>query len=66
VVSLLEPNIVIPMHYATPECSLPLETLSKFLKEMGASETEPQSSVRVSNTSLPDETQVIILDPQCG
>ncbi len=25
VVSLLEPNIVIPMHYATPNCNLPLE-----------------------------------------
>jgi L-ascorbate metabolism protein UlaG (beta-lactamase superfamily) len=66
VVSLLEPNLVIPMHYATPECSIPLESLSKFLKEMGAGETEPLPSIKVTNTSLPDETQVMILSPQRG
>ncbi len=66
VVSLLEPNIVIPMYYATPECKIPLEPLSKFLKAMGVSEPEPQASLKVSNASLPDETQVIILSPQRG
>jgi L-ascorbate metabolism protein UlaG (beta-lactamase superfamily) len=66
VVSLLEPNLVIPMHYATPECSIPLESLSKFMKEMGVNETEPQPFIKVSNASLPDETQVIVLTPQAG
>jgi len=66
VVSLLEPNIVIPMHYATPDCSVPQEALSKFLKEMGAKEIEPHAFFKVSNASLPDETQVITLSPQRG
>jgi len=66
VVSLLEPNLVIPMHYATPGCNIPLEPLSKFLKEMGLSEPEHQPSLKVSNTNLPDETQVIVLSPQRG
>lgn len=66
VVSLLEPNLVIPMYYATPECKIPLEPLNKFLKEIGVSEPEPQPSLKVSTTSLPDETQVIILNPQRG
>ena len=35
VISLLEPGIVIPMHYGTPKCKIKLDPLSKFLKEMG-------------------------------
>ena len=32
VISMLEPNIVIPMHYETPHSKLGLDPLSKFLK----------------------------------
>ena len=32
VVSLIEPGIVIPMHFKVPECKLKLDPLSKFLK----------------------------------
>ncbi|MFN8414084.1 MAG: MBL fold metallo-hydrolase [Anaerolineales bacterium] len=35
VVSMLEPNLVIPMHYSTPDAKLNLDSLNKFLKEMG-------------------------------
>ena len=35
VISQLEPRIVIPMHYQTQFCTLKLDSLSKFLKEMG-------------------------------
>jgi L-ascorbate metabolism protein UlaG (beta-lactamase superfamily) len=66
VVSLLEPNIVIPMHYATPECRIPLDGLSKFLKEMGINEVEKHSSLKVSEIALPEETKVIVLDHQHG
>jgi L-ascorbate metabolism protein UlaG (beta-lactamase superfamily) len=66
VISLLEPNLVIPMHYATPECILPLDPLNKFLKEMGLNEVGNQTSLKVTNTTLPEETQVVILDHQGG
>lgn len=66
VISLLEPNIVIPMHYATPECTIPLEGLNKFLKEMGITDIQKQSSLKVSNNILPEETQVIVLNHQGG
>jgi L-ascorbate metabolism protein UlaG (beta-lactamase superfamily) len=63
VISLLEPNIIIPMHYATPSGSNSLEPVNRFLKEMGLTELETMPYFRASNTSqLPDETQVIILD----
>ncbi len=62
VISLLEPNIVVPMHAST----LSLDALSKFLKEMGLSEVERQASLKVTAASLPEETQVIVLDHQRG
>jgi L-ascorbate metabolism protein UlaG (beta-lactamase superfamily) len=64
VVSLLEPNIVVPMHYATPEAKIVLDSLGKFLKEMGLGKQENQPSLKVSRTSLPDETRVVVLDHQ--
>jgi L-ascorbate metabolism protein UlaG (beta-lactamase superfamily) len=66
VVSLLEPSIVIPMHYRTPCVTLQLDPLSKFLKEMGATEQAPQDTLRVSRSQLPDETQVVILECKQG
>jgi len=68
VISLLEPNIVIPMHYATPHSAatpVKLEPLSKFLKEMGLTNIESVPSLKVpSISSLPDETRVVVLEYQ--
>ena len=64
VVSLLEPNIVIPMHYSTPDAKVNLESLNKFLKEMGLGRIESQPSLKVTRSSLPDETKVVVLDYQ--
>lgn len=66
VISLIEPRIVIPMHYKTPYVNLPLDPLSKFLKEMGAAEHAPQESLRVTRSELPEETQVVILECKQG
>ena len=64
VISLLEPNIVIPMHYATPDVKVPLDSLNKFIKEMGLSKPETQPSIKVTRSSLPEETHVFVLDYQ--
>lgn len=61
-IGLLEPNIIIPMHYATPKCKIPLDPLSKFLKEMGLSEAVPQPTMKITRQALPEETTVIILE----
>lgn len=65
-ISMLEPNIVIPMHYTPSARSLPLDALSKFLKEMGLSEAETRPSLKITSTALPEETKVIVLDQQHG
>lgn len=63
VVSLLEPNIVIPMHYATPATTVKLDPLSKFIKEMGLKEPEKQASLKITSiSSLPEETRIYVLD----
>src|ERR1700690_3439181 len=64
VISLLEPNIVIPMHYATSDVKVSLESLNKFIKEMGLSKPETQPSIKVTRSSLPEETHVVVLDYQ--
>jgi L-ascorbate metabolism protein UlaG (beta-lactamase superfamily) len=64
VISLLEPNIVIPMHYATPDVKVSLDSLDKFLKEMGLGSADRQPSLKVSKSGLPDETHVVVLDYQ--
>jgi len=64
VISLIEPNIVIPMHYATPAAKVSLESLNKFVKEMGLSKPETQPSLKVTRSGLPDETRVVVLEYQ--
>ncbi len=66
VISMLEPNIVIPMHYETPQSKLPLEPLAKFLKEMGLTSLETMETYKISGPSgfTDEETHVIALDPK--
>lgn len=61
VISLLEPGFVIPMHYGLPACNLKLFPLSKFLKEMGLGSVEPQPSLKVTKSMIPEETRVVVL-----
>jgi len=64
VISLIEPNLVIPMHYSTPAAKVSLDSLNKFLKEMGLSKAETQPSLKVTRSGLPNETHVVVLDYQ--
>jgi L-ascorbate metabolism protein UlaG (beta-lactamase superfamily) len=61
-VSLLEPGIVIPMHYSQHGSTLKLAPVSKFLKEMGMGETSPEPSLKVTRSTVPSETRVVVLD----
>jgi L-ascorbate metabolism protein UlaG (beta-lactamase superfamily) len=61
VISLLEPGIVIPMHYGTPASILKLAPLNKFLKEMGLGDVETQPSLKITKSMIPEETRVVAL-----
>ena len=62
VISLLEPRLVIPMHYKTRVLKVKLDPVSKFLKEMGLSNLATQERLKVTKSTLPEETQVLLLD----
>jgi len=62
VISLLEPRIVVPMHYSIPELAIKLDPVSKLFKEMGLKEPPPQESLKVTAGALPEETQVVLLE----
>jgi L-ascorbate metabolism protein UlaG (beta-lactamase superfamily) len=64
VISLLEPNIVVPMHYATADAKLSLDSLNKFVKEMGLGKLQAEASLKVTRSGLPDEMHVVVLDYQ--
>jgi L-ascorbate metabolism protein UlaG (beta-lactamase superfamily) len=61
VISQVEPRIVIPMHYALPEGDAP-NPLDKFCREMGIEVGHSQPKLNVARTTLPAETQVVILE----
>lgn len=64
VISQIEPRIVIPMHYDTPEFSkkVKLDSLDKFCKEIGICPKEKVEKLKISKNDLPtEETQVIVM-----
>lgn len=64
VISLLEPRIVVPIHYKTKFTTLPLAGLDVFLKEVGISMPEPLDVLKVTPANLPEETQIVVLNPR--
>lgn len=61
-INLLEPSIVIPMHFKLEGVDLALEPLGQFLKEMGLREATPQPKITINKSGFTKETQLIVLD----
>ncbi len=64
VISLFEPSIVIPMYYKIKGLNLKLGTLNGFLKEMGLEKVDTQEVLKISRSSLSEETEVVVLEPR--
>ncbi len=62
VVRQLEPKVVVPMHYKTEALKWELETVDRFLKEMGVKEVNPKPKLSLTKANLPASTQVFLLD----
>lgn len=66
-INLLEPAYAIPMHYGsdTHEEKVygELQTLSKFLHEYGM-EPQPLPKLHLEKSTLPEETELVVLEPQ--
>lgn len=63
-VSLIEPEIVVPMHYRIPGLEIERKPVTGFLKEMGVSHPSPLPNLKVASGGEPDELQVVVLAPQ--
>jgi L-ascorbate metabolism protein UlaG (beta-lactamase superfamily) len=61
-VSLLEPKIVIPMHYKTDASTGELDGVDKFLREMGVEAKPAEARLNVTKSNLPSDTTIIILN----
>lgn len=62
VISLIEPRLVVPMHYKTGKETLKLGPVSRFLSEMGTSQGQTVDTLKVAKSGLSEETQVIVLE----
>jgi L-ascorbate metabolism protein UlaG (beta-lactamase superfamily) len=63
-VSMIEPNIVIPMHYEIPGINIELDSVERFLKEMGVTEPNEESSLKVTSSNFKEETEIVLLTPK--
>lgn len=61
IVAQLEAKIIIPMHYFIEGLKFQLESVDKFLKEMGAEGMVPQPKLSVTKDKLPEEPTVVLL-----
>lgn len=66
VISLIEPSLVVPMHYRTDGGSSSLDPVSKFLKEMGLGTVKPEPLLKLGKSGLPDETHVVVLEAKAA
>ncbi len=65
IVRRFNPRIIIPMHYKTPLLTRELETVDKFLKEVGAKDVIRQPKLSVTRSGLPPTMQAIVFnDPE--
>jgi L-ascorbate metabolism protein UlaG (beta-lactamase superfamily) len=64
VIALIEPQFIIPMHYALPGLAVELDDVDKFLKAMGASKVIEEDVLKVTAGGLPEQPQIVILRPQ--
>ncbi|MDP2944583.1 MAG: MBL fold metallo-hydrolase [bacterium] len=60
VISQIEPRIVIPMHYKTPDVKFDLDGIEKFIKEIGLTPTY-EEKLKISKKDLPIEDMELVI-----
>lgn len=61
VVELLQPGVVIPMHYKTPEVDFPIETVDKFLEKLRAIEKIHSTEIDFNRDNVKGKGRVCLL-----
>jgi len=60
VISQIEPRIVIPMHYKTADLKIDLDSVDKFIKEIGIEPTY-EEKLKISKKDLPQEDMELVI-----
>ena len=60
---LLNPRIIIPMHFKTPRCGFPLAGVEEFTAGKKAVKDFQASEIEIRKNALPPATEIIVLTP---
>lgn len=60
VISQIEPRIIIPMHYQTDGLKIDLDSVDKFIKEIGLTPTY-EEKLKISKKDLPQEDMELVI-----
>ena len=63
-INLIEPRVVVPMHFELGALGISGTPAEKFCHEIGQSAVTPQPKLTITKTSLPAEPLVVVLDPR--
>lgn len=65
IIAQIEPRIVIPMHYKLPDLKIGLDSIDKFIKEIGIKPIEVEGKLKITKKDLPSEdTKLFVLSPK--
>jgi L-ascorbate metabolism protein UlaG (beta-lactamase superfamily) len=59
----IKPKVIIPMHYSTPKCKLPIKGIDEFLKDKNNVTRINESEIEFTSDKLPQATQIVVLQP---
>ncbi|MBI4836852.1 MAG: MBL fold metallo-hydrolase [Candidatus Portnoybacteria bacterium] len=60
-VNQVEPKLIVPMHYKLPDLKIDLDSVDKFLKELGVSKKEPVDKITIKKKILPEQTEIVVM-----
>ena len=61
-INLVDPKIVVPVHYRTEEVLADILPLAQFFDDIGVTEPASQSRLNVTDSSLPRELRLVVLE----
>jgi L-ascorbate metabolism protein UlaG (beta-lactamase superfamily) len=63
VADALKPKVILPMHYKTPQCDLPIASIEDFLAGKKNVKKLNSSEIEFKAGKLPEVTQIVVLQP---
>lgn len=62
VVNQVEPKVIMPMHYQLPDSKIKLQSLDKFLNEIGEKEVQKVNIFKIEKDRVGEERKVVVLN----